>query len=323
MSRILKIVLLLVALTLVTLSMSGWWLLRFDQIEEPQLPGTLERGVIEHDGLQRSWTAYVPKSVGKRPPLLLVLHGSMGRGEDMRIMSFYGFDAQAERGGYIAVYPDGYERHWNDCRASASYAANTQNIDDVGFLRALVGEMERRYGVNSRQIYAAGFSNGGQMAFRLALEAPDLVRGIAAISASLPAQENLGCQAGGGRVAALVINGTEDPVNPYEGGMVKILWDDSRGPVISSVATAEYFAGLAGYGGSYLASNWPDKAPDDGTSVSSMRWSLPGRPPVELLTVKGGGHTIPNPTFNLPRLTGTTSHEFDAPQVIWDFFEQR
>ena len=40
--------------------------------------------------------------------------------------------------GFLAVYPDGYEQHWNDCRAAAPYAANKKNIDDVGFFGAMV-----------------------------------------------------------------------------------------------------------------------------------------------------------------------------------------
>ena len=86
-------------------------------------------------------------------------------------------------------------------------------------------------------------------AYRLGLEAPDAVAGIAAIAANLPADQNLGCQPSGRPVRTMIVNGTEDPVNPYQGGVVEILGDSSRGMVRSAGETARYWAGLAGYEG--------------------------------------------------------------------------
>ncbi len=320
MARYFKIAALIIVIALVSISLLGWWYLRFDVIEAPELPGEIEAGVVRHEGKQRGWFAYLPASRGSSPPVVLVLHGSQGKGNDIRGMSFYGFDVEAERAGFIAVYPDGYEGHWNDCRASASYAANQENIDDVGFFRALVEELQGRYGIDPQRVYAAGFSNGGHMAYRLALEAPELVRGVAAISANLPVAANLGCAESGQPVSVLMINGTADPVNPYAGGLVEILGDASRGEVRSALDTADYWAQLAGYSGEGEARSLPDQVADDDTSVETLRWADGLRPSVELVTVVGGGHTMPNPSFNLPLLLGPTSHEFDSAQLIWEFF---
>jgi len=200
---------------LAALALAWWWYLRADPMEPPTLPGSVQTGTLEHGGHQRSWLAYVPAAKSPSPALVLVMHGSMGDGKQMREAARYGFDVLAERYGFIAVYPDGYERHWNDCRGGADYAANLENIDDVGFLRALVARMVDEQGVDPARIFATGLSNGGQMAYRLGLEAPDLVAGIAAMAASLP--DPIACEPAGEAVAALVMNGTEDPVNPYEG----------------------------------------------------------------------------------------------------------
>lgn len=40
-----------------------------------------------------------------------------------------------------------------------------------------------------------------------------------------------------------------------------------------------------------------------------------------LVTVVGGGHTIPHPRNRMPRLLGPTSHDADAVAAIWEFFE--
>jgi polyhydroxybutyrate depolymerase len=303
---------------LVAVALAWWWYLRADPMEPPTLPGSLQTGTLEHGGHQRSWLAYVPAAKSPSPALVLVMHGSLGDGEQMRGATRYGFDVLAERHGFIAVYPDGYERHWNDCRGGADYAANLENIDDVGFLRALVARMVDEQGVDPARVFATGLSNGGQMAYRLGLEAPDLVAGIAGMAASLA--DPIACEPAGEAVAAMVMNGTEDPVNPYEGGQVEIFGNTSRGRVLSSAATAGYWAGLAGYDGEGERSRWPRRDPDDPTSVESTEWSGQGRPPVSLVTIYGGGHTVPNPVFSLPRILGPTSHQLDGPEVIWAFF---
>lgn len=320
MRRLFAVLAVIALVVLFALSLAWWWYLRADPMAPPALPGSEQTGVLEHGGHQRSWLAYVPAAKSPSPALVLVMHGSMGDGEQMREATRYGFDVLAERHGFIAVYPDGYKRHWNDCRGGASYAANLENIDDVGFLRALVQRLVDDQGVNPSRVFATGLSNGGQMAYRLGLEAPDLVAGIAAMAASLPVPANLDCQPSGKPVAAMVMNGTADPVNPYAGGLVEIFGDASRGEVKSSIATAAYWAGLAGYTGEGEHREWPRPNPGDATSVQSIEWSAAGKVPVSLVTIVGGGHSIPHPVLNLPRLFGPTSHQLDGPEVTWDFF---
>ena len=70
----------------------------------------------------------------------------------------HGFNILAERDGFISVYPDGFEKHWNDCRGSAAYSANVQNIDDVGFLLKLVRQLAGQYDVDLSRVYVTGLS---------------------------------------------------------------------------------------------------------------------------------------------------------------------
>lgn len=119
----------------------------------------------------------------------------------------------------------------------------------------------------------------------------------------------------------MVINGSEDPVNPHEGGVVEILGDRSRGNVLSSLDSARYWARLAGHGPAPTSSETIDANPDDDTALEIQRWEAPGRVPVQLVSVLGGGHTFPHPLYSLPRLLGRTSHEVDGAELIWAFFE--
>lgn len=321
MKNLFKLFALVLVLGLVGLALAAAWLLRWDEIEPPDLPGVVEGGLIQHGEYDRRWLAYVPASRPASPPLLLVLHGSLADGPGMRASAFYSFDVQAERAGFIAVYPNGVENHWNDCRRNASYAANQLQIDDVGFLRRLVADLVTRYDADPARVFVTGLSNGGQMAYRLALEAPDLIAGGAAIAASLPTAANSGCTSVGEPVAMLVMNGTEDPINPDSGGVVELLGDSSRGEVLSSMDTANYWAGLAGHDLAAVQRSSSDGNPDDGTRVVRYAWRTPGRVPVELVSLEGGGHTFPHPLFSLPRILGPTSHEVDGAEVIWRFFD--
>ena len=320
MKKILKVLGLLVVVAVAVVVLAWWWYLRADAMAVPALPGTLQTGSLQYQGHKRSWLAYVPASKVAEPALVLVMHGSRGDSLQMRTASRYGFDMLAERYGFVVVYPDGYENHWNDCRGSANYSANTDNIDDVGFLRALVQQMIDEQGVAPERVFATGLSNGGQMAYRLAMEAPELVAGIAAMAANLPVPANLGCEPSGEAVATLVMNGTADPVNPYDGGLVEIFGDTSRGAVMSAQDTAAYWAGLAGYRGEGEHRAWPQPVADDETSVHSIEWAAPGKVPVTLLRIEGGGHSVPHPVLSLPRILGPTSHQLDGPETIWQFF---
>jgi polyhydroxybutyrate depolymerase len=310
------------ALVLAGLVGLGVWGLRMESPDAPSLPGTLVAGSLEHGGHTRTWHAYVPARPLTSPALVFVLHGSMGDWEQARGGYAYAFDELAERDGFLPIYPDGFERHWNDCRKAGPYAANAQDIDDVGFLAAVVDRFVSEHGADPQRVFATGISNGGQMALRLALEAPDRVRAVAPVVASLPAGPNLDCEPAGRPVSTLIMNGTADPMNPFEGGEVALYGVfGSRGAVLSSEDSIDYFRELAGYDArpsEILA--LPDRDPGDGSTVEVRRWRAPGRRSVDLYVIQNGGHNAPHPRVTLPRLLGPTNHDIVAAEEIWNFF---
>lgn len=321
MKTFLKILAVTVLLLIGAVAFARYWYLQGDEIDPPALPGVVDSGVLHHGGHQRQWLAYVPASRQKNPPLLIFLRGSGSDGAMARSGTFYSFDVLAEREGFVVVYPIGFERHWNDCRAAANYAANKQNIDDVGYIRLLVASLAERYGIDQSQVFVAGMSNGGHMVYRLAYEAPDLLAGAAALMANLPTKENSECKPQGKPVPMLILTGTEDAINPFAGGEVKV-YGESRGSVQSAQASARYWAGLAGYSGSPEVATMPETDSDDGTSIESLKWAAADKAPVTLMSIVGGGHTFPNPVYSAPRILGVTSHEADAAELIWEFFSQ-
>jgi len=316
------------ALLLLVVAASGlwWWGWRTPAYPMPALTGTLEQRSFDHDGLPRAMVYYVPARLPPSVPVLLVLHGSAGNPDRMRSATAFAFDALADRDGFVVVYPAGHEGNWNDCRRLANTSAKQLDVDDVGFLRAAVARLDgdpslRGSRVDPARIFAVGLSNGGQMAYRLALEAPDFVAGVAAIAASLPAPDNFSCNPQDQPTAVLILNGTADPISPYAGGEVRLFGPfGRRGLVRSAEDTARYFSSRAGYTAPPFEHRYPDTNPDDGTVATRAVWSGAGRPEVDLTTIHGGGHTIPHPRKRMPRIFGPTSHDVPAAEEIWRFF---
>ena len=322
------------ATALLVLTLAGgaalWaWGLRTPEYPQPALTGKVEQRRLDVGGLSRSFLVYIPERRIDPVPVVLVLHGSASSAERMRSATGWAFEQLADREGAVVVYPEGFDGYWNDCRATGDFAAKRMAVDDVAFLRAVVGRLEGDPALGARQIaadevFATGLSNGGHMALRLALEAPDLVVGVAAIAASLPAETNSECTPSGKAVAVLLLNGDADPVSPYEGGDTWALGSfNRRGAVQSALATAGYFSKLAGFTEPPFEHRYPDNDPADGTVASRMVWSAGDRPEVDLITIHGGGHTIPHPAKVMPRILGRTSHDLPAAEEIWRFFRRQ
>jgi polyhydroxybutyrate depolymerase len=194
------------------------------------------------------------------------------------------------------------------------------NIDDMAFVKAIVARMHAADRIDPKKIFAFGYSNGGQMAFRLAIESPGDVMAVAAVSANLPVPDNFRCAPSGRTARVMLVDGTADPINPYGGGMVSIFHIWNRGLSISAPATAEHFAARNAVAAAPVTARLPHLHTDDPTSVDREIWSDGRTPVVAFYTVHGGGHVVPQPAFRFPRLVGRTTGDLDAPEAALQFF---
>ena len=291
--------------------------------EAPRLSASVMRDSIRAGNLVRSFAFYVPARLAPGAPLVFALHGSMGNAGRMRQATGYGFERLADRHGFVVVYPEGYEGHWNDCRRKGPYAAKRLGIDDVGFIRALAAHFRSTYGVDESRIFAVGLSNGAHLAYRLALEAPELVHAVAAVGANLPAQENMDCTPIPGSTPVLILNGTDDPINPYGGGRVTLFGFGDRGHVLSARESATYFARRNGIADPPITTPIPQDGGSRSTSAERTTWRSADGTGVVLYTIHGGGHTIPQPYARFSRLLGRTHRALDGPAEIWSFFARQ
>ena len=151
----------------------------------PPLSATIRKSTVRAGGRDRSYLIYVPANLPPQAALVIVLHGSGMNGARMRLCTGYEFDCLADQHGCVVIYPDGYRRNWNDCGKYATFRAK-RNIDDMGFIRTLIARASIEQAIDEKQVFAFGYSNGGHMAFRLAVEAPDAIAAVTAVAASLP-----------------------------------------------------------------------------------------------------------------------------------------
>jgi polyhydroxybutyrate depolymerase len=120
----------------------------------------------------------------------------------------------------------------------------------------------------------------------------------------------------------MILNGTEDPLVPYAGGEINLLGLFYKGgQVISSTASAQYLADRNAITGKPQVSVTQTA---QGTRVEHARWqAADGRTEVELVTLHGAGHGLPQPWARRPRLLGPSPMEPNGPALIWAFFERQ
>jgi polyhydroxybutyrate depolymerase len=304
-------------------AMAGmWWryYFEFSAPPAPALSGTFETGELQVDGLERTFSYYVPARVAANAPLVVALHGANSNGQKLRAFTGYEFDVLADKYGFVVAYPDSLAASWNDCRVAANNPARRQGIDDVSFVKSVAGSLRNRYGAGG-PVYVFGYSTGGLMVYRLAVEAPETFTAAAAISANLPAAGESDCVASQTPVSIAILNGTADEINPFSGGAVNSFWTTSLGQVQSAEQTARYFATLAGSASQPRVERVSDREGNPASWAERRTWSG-GRANIELLAIRGGGHTISQPRVRQPRILGPTSEHIDAPEEIWRFFTQ-
>jgi len=293
---------------------------------------------MEYGGRERTLRIYVPAQASRAAsaardgrgasaarngggagpvPLVLVLHGSGGDGGGMEWVSQRGFNRIADREGAVIVYPDGIGKSWNDGRPDVSSAAVKESVDDLGWLRALPDALAA-FNIDKKRVYAAGMSNGGLMSLRLACDAADVFAAVAPVVANMSVDLAPVCKPAR-PIPVLIMNGTADPIMPFAGGPVKVLWF-KRGSVLSTNATVARLAELEQCGplrnDGGLVSD-----PQNETSVVKQVAQCPGGGEIDLYEIRGGGHTWPGgEPYLSARIVGKVSRAIDANETIWQFF---
>lgn len=267
------------------------------------MDGTIERRLVV-GGATRTYLLHAGGAPKPGRPLVLVLHGWHGRAAGIERRTKGAFDRLADRDGAVVVYPQALgDPRWNDGWETGPGAPSP---DDLGFLSALVDLLAAELGIDRKQVYAAGFSNGAGMAYRLACQRPDLVAAVAPVSGDMSAAVASACRPAV-PVSIIAMHGTADPIVPFGSAQQNDIQTWVRRDACPTQPTS---------------SQMPDVDPKDGTRTRVDVFApCASGTEVAFYTIEGGGHEWPGGE-PISRFVnhGNTPRDFDAAAVIWDFF---
>jgi polyhydroxybutyrate depolymerase len=246
-------------------------------------------------------------------PTLIVLHGATISADLTARWS--GFAEAAAGKGFVAAFPEGIYRLWNDGRNDGLATA-----DDVGFLRQLTAKLVERRVTDPARVYLAGISNGGMMTLRMLCEAPEPFAGAATVVANMPANVGARCHLKKS-VPILMFNGTADPIVPYKGGEVGRI--GRYGRVWSAERSASFLAHGNGCG-EPVQHQVPNGKREEGIKVVRLDWSsCRSGSPVALYRIEGGGHQLFGETNILPPILGPGTNQISTTALIMAAFTKQ
>ncbi|SDL52083.1 polyhydroxybutyrate depolymerase [Catalinimonas alkaloidigena] len=274
-------------------------------------PTFAQYDTLVHDGLERTYLVHLPPNYTETEawPLVVAMHG--GGGSAFNLQDQSGLSAKADAAGFVVVYPEGIRggalniRTWNAgwCCGPAS----SGNVDDVGFLTALLDTLTARYALDTTRIYATGMSNGGFISYRLACERSDRIAAIAPVACSM----SLEACTPGRPVPIIHFHSSQDGSVPYRGGVGDGLSNHYNAPqdsVLDAWAAANGCRPVADTlvdTDEYLLTQWTDC--DCGVEIHRY-------------LTHDGGHSWPG--GNQTPIGDPPSHYLNATDLMWDFFQQ-
>jgi polyhydroxybutyrate depolymerase len=189
------------------------------QVSGRSLTSGTHEFTIRHGGRRRTYLVHVPPGAQSTPlPVVLAFHG--GGGNAAGFQRYAELDRVADREKFLVVYPNGTgvwrDRllTWNAGDGCCGYAATNQ-INDVGFVSTVIGDLQRRISIDQKRIYATGHSNGGILAHRLAAERSGIFAAVVAVAGALDLETFVPTRA----VPVMQIHSVTDRRALYAGGL--------------------------------------------------------------------------------------------------------
>lgn len=263
-------------------------------------------------GQLRTYLLHIPAHYDtiRQAPLVIVLHG---HGESASNFEKYtGMSDKADEEGFIAVYPQalGDPSDWHTAIDGPS------RRDDITFVRDIIALLEHKYRIDHRRIFAAGHSNGGFMAYRLASTLSNEIAAVGVTAGSIGMvnenEDTLRIAPPSHPVSVIHFHGVADPSVPYSGG------PESDGPdnIVSVRNTIRF----------WVNADHCDPAKVTRTISADKNVIIDTYQPcakktaVVLYTIIDGTHRWPGDDVPWYTFPGRDDSDVIATNVIWNFF---
>lgn len=239
-------------------------------------------------GVARTYEVFEPS--GSPQGMVMVLHHLDGTAEQMKLL---GFNRYAAKERFVVVYPEAMHGRWTP--------------EDLDYLKKLADTLLEKYQLTNG-IYVVGASSGGMMAQGFAAQYSEMVRAAAAVGSTLPT----GIVIPENPVSMLFINGTNDPLVPFQGGNGFL-------PVIE--APRFWIQANQCDPTDPMGSREPFPS-GDGTIINQEVFKSSNGAEVIFYVIEGGGHSWPGGPILPEAFFGKTCLHMNATDTIWNFFRR-
>lgn len=293
---------------------------RFEQRREQDAGAGITEHHLRHGGLPRTYLLHVPahREPGRLLPLVIAFHGGGGHAGLMADDSRYGWIGKADQEGFAVVFPNGFSRlpggrlaTWNAGRCCGD--ARDRNVDDVGFVRAIVADLRGRLPIDPDRIFATGMSNGGMFSHRLACDAADLVRAVGAVAGT---DATVTC-APARPVSVLHVHARDDSHVLFDGGAGPDAFRDPA-KVFDFVSVPDT---MARWASRLHCDPTPRRNLETPGAYCEVHPGCAAGARLQLCVTDTGGHAWPG-AERVRRGKVPASQAIDATDVIWAFFAE-
>lgn len=300
-------------------------------------------------GIIRTYLVHLPPSYHPRiqcqvclppQPVVLNFHGGGGEAQGQEVISQ--MNSTSDKNGFIVVYPQGVgptiAGHifggWNIGDGCCGKPGK-DNIDDVAFVRSILGDLPKHFYTDPNRIYATGLSNGSMFALRVACDLSDQIAAVAGVDGT----SNMPNCHPSRAVPIMYAAGTADPCIPYEGGTnsgcINGLFGGNSFNGAIQVPSAQTTAATWRTINQCSAASHPiPLSTNQATCITSDVCATNSE--VTLCTIQGGGHTwaggtngpvcINNPNSQACKkyqdTVGPLSHNVHLNDIMWAFFSR-
>lgn len=256
---------------------------------------------LEWDNVDRTYSVYIPSQPTNDMPLVINFHGAGGFAWPLIQRSV--FKELAEENHFIYICPQAtmYEQagipSWN--------VVDFIQVDDLGFINAMMDQIIADYSIDTKRIYACGMSSGGYMTYYLALKKAYRLAAIAPV-AGLPTTFYMTNGSLSWKLPLLHMHGTKDLTVSTEGGNYSASVD----------STLAFFIRSNSCNPVPEISEISDTHPEDGSTITVYKYFSPEfHKDVFYYEIVNGGHSWPGSLDN-----PTSNRDIIAEYEIWNFF---